>query len=674
MNYNKLSSIFRVNKILLFLVFFLPLNELYSQGDECSTSLQLTSLSNYCSAGATFTNVLSTQSPFSNATCWSSSVAKDVWFKFTSIGTDVLFSVNGYGYGANTLKRPNLAIYQGDCSTTINEMSCFSNVSTDNSTVYKGGLIIGTTYILRVTTETAFCGTFDICINNYTPAFEPASDCFGAAYLCDKSPVSVSVLNGSGTIQEGNIPGTCFDIAAESNSSWFKWTCKTSGNLTMDIVGANPSDDIDWILFEMTGGIDDCSTLVSLRCDISSCTNDLGTMTTGMMSTDTDITEPAGCTFPSLYNSYTQDVNLIANHSYALFVNNFSTSSAFTLNWGGTSQFKGPVADFTKDSIVLCNAEQFIFDGSSSSDYTNLNWSFSGLSSPTSAIGPGPHTVDFNFPGTYSIVLTANDASSCSSSKNITVIVPLVGGPEIDEVSTIEPICETKGTITLNLATGGVSPYLYSLNGIDFYTSNVFDSLTGGVYSLVIKDANGCLADSVIYLNPLLNFMKIDLVSIIDPICNIKGIVKVETFEGGIAPYSFTINGVDFYNSNVFNNISAGTYFLSVKDFNGCLADTIIHVNTASLNEVPIIPNCFTPNNDKINDEWYIESDCVEEFNCTILNRWGEIVKTMTTIEDRWNGLYKNDLLSDGVYTYVIDIKFYNSPSSKISGFITLLK
>ena len=211
-----------MNKTIVFLICLVTLNKADAQGDDCNSALQLTSVSNYCSSNGTFSNVLATPSSFLNATCWGGSVTKDVWFKFTSIGTDVLFSVNGLGFDANTLKRPNLAIYQGDCNTTITEMGCFSNASTNNSTIYKGGLIIGTTYLLRVSTEPSFSGTFDICINNYTPAFAPSSDCNGAAYLCDKSPVSVGVLNGSGSIQEGNIPGTCFDIAPESNSSWFK--------------------------------------------------------------------------------------------------------------------------------------------------------------------------------------------------------------------------------------------------------------------------------------------------------------------------------------------------------------------------------------------------------------------------------------------------------------------
>jgi gliding motility-associated-like protein len=247
--------------------------------------------------------------------------------------------------------------------------------------------------------------------------------------------------------------------------------------------------------------------------------------------------------------------------------------------------------------------------------------------------------------------------------------------PQIDVVSTIAPICSSKGTITASAVTGGVTPYTYSLNGVAFYNSNLFDSLTAGTYILSVKDSNGCLVDTAINLNsPSLNMPEIDVLSINEPFCNLKGIITVESVSGGQPPYWYSLNGVDFYNSNLFNNVSAGTYFLAVKDSNGCLADTIIDVHASFFNEVPIIPNCLTPNNDKINDEWYIESDCVEEFKCTILNRWGQIVKTMTDITEKWNGLYNDELLSEGVYTYILEIKYYNSPATTMSGFITLIR
>jgi hypothetical protein len=47
-------------------------------------------------------------------------------------------------------------------------------------------------------------------------------------------------------------------------------------------------------------------------------------------------------------------------------------------------------------------------------------------------------------------------------------------------------------SITVSAAAGGTAPYTYSINGGAFVSSNVFVGLTAGVYTITVKDANGC--------------------------------------------------------------------------------------------------------------------------------------------------------------------------------------
>jgi gliding motility-associated-like protein len=63
----------------------------------------------------------------------------------------------------------------------------------------------------------------------------------------------------------------------------------------------------------------------------------------------------------------------------------------------------------------------------------------------------------------------------------------------------VNPTCSnlSGGTITVN-ATGGITPYTYSINGGPFQASNVFSGLTQGIKSIVIRDAFcGTLTKSV---------------------------------------------------------------------------------------------------------------------------------------------------------------------------------
>ena len=41
------------------------------------------------------------------------------------------------------------------------------------------------------------------------------------------------------------------------------------------------------------------------------------------------------------------------------------------------------------------------------------------------------------------------------------------------------------------------------------------------------------------------------------------------------------------------------------------------------------LPNVFTPNADNANDVWFISGSCIQDIECVIVNRWGEIMTTL---------------------------------------------
>ena len=70
------------------------------------------------------------------------------------------------------------------------------------------------------------------------------------------------------------------------------------------------------------------------------------------------------------------------------------------------------------------------------------------------------------------------------------------------------------------------------------------------------------------------------------------------------------------------------------------------------------IPNAFTPNNDGINDTWFIETlEAYPHASVKVFNRYGQMVFDNHGNSTRWNGTFKGVLLSPGAYAYVIDLK-----------------
>ncbi|MBK7855798.1 MAG: SprB repeat-containing protein [Bacteroidetes bacterium] len=99
-------------------------------------------------------------------------------------------------------------------------------------------------------------------------------------------------------------------------------------------------------------------------------------------------------------------------------------------------------------------------------------------------------------PANYNIVV--QDANSCTatSAVNITepTVVAITGTPSVN----VDCNGANNGSITVN-ANGGTAPLQYSIdNGATYQAGNAFNNLAPANYSIVVQDANGCTATSVV--------------------------------------------------------------------------------------------------------------------------------------------------------------------------------
>jgi len=95
-------------------------------------------------------------------------------------------------------------------------------------------------------------------------------------------------------------------------------------------------------------------------------------------------------------------------------------------------------------------------------------------------------------PGSYT-ARVRNSAGCISAGTNVTInVLP----PALTVSGTAGTITTFGGTTTLTAnATGGTSPYSYSLNGVTFQSSNTF-TISAGTFTVSVIDANGCTATS----------------------------------------------------------------------------------------------------------------------------------------------------------------------------------
>lgn len=115
--------------------------------------------------------------------------------------------------------------------------------------------------------------------------------------------------------------------------------------------------------------------------------------------------------------------------------------------------------------------------------------------------------------------------------------------------------------------TGGTSPYKYSIDGINFQTSNTFENLDPKTYTVTVQDANECTNTTTV---------------VVEDVCSDLAVTaaveeyKVEaTATGGTAPYEFTLDGKT-QTTGIFTDVAAADYTLTVKDANACTATVAV--------------------------------------------------------------------------------------------------
>lgn len=201
------------------------------------------------------------------------------------------------------------------------------------------------------------------------------------------------------------------------------------------------------------------------------------------------------------------------------------------------------------------------------------------LSNPVTSDNCGVLTVFNNAPpqfteGTTSVIWTVNDING--NLNQCEQKVSVVHAPDISlSVSTTPVKCfgGNDGTATVSV-TNGVAPFSYAWSTSPVQTTATANGLTAGTYTITVKDANNCSANSSATVDQPAVGITGSIVTQKNVTCfgSATGSVTVAG-SGGTPPYQYNINGGAFQPSATFNNLAAGTYAIIVKDANGCVSN-----------------------------------------------------------------------------------------------------
>lgn len=698
------TNLFQMKKVYIAFILFFILYSTYDLKaqytfDNCQYAKSINISNDYCSNDAEFTNEEATPDPEFPNGCVFLKFQNGVWFSFIPLKTAVSIRVFGSGLGG-TMKNPKIVIFE-DCNTYLS-CSPGSTESTDELVI--DDLIIGKTYYIMIESSVGGEGSFKLCIDGFTPVPSPESDCKDGVVLCDKSSFIVESLIGAGQDKYEIDSNSC--IQEEFASSWHKWTCDNSGSLTFTLTPNNNdlriTDDLDFAVYELPNGIDDCTGKKMIRCMGSGANGDGNgnplplsqwadcNGPTGLRSSENDFSEDPGCNNNS--NNFIAPLNMVSGRSYVLIVNNYSRSGlGFKIDFGGTGTFLGPKADFDIDALNEFECDKTIrFTNKSTSQTDQIisySWAFGDGSAPIRSSNEGPIDVIYDSFGNKIVALTIESSRGCLVTKYLPIFVESCCADftlNVEGEST-NPICsKDKNGSILGKGSEGNPPYKYSIDGKNFQTVPIFYDLGAGKYNLFIQDRKGC-RDSII-------------IGIIDP----KPIIvdagpdqtinlgDHTTLDGDYLPPEYDVVHVWTPNYNMIDSSELDTevwpyddqkYTLTVvQEETGCTAqdDMVIYVNK---NRKIRIPNVFTPNGDGKNDYFtaYNVKAAIEIDQMFIYDRWGELVYKANKIPLGnnalgWDGDFKGQKVNPGVYVYLFMIRFLDDKILPFSGDITVIR
>ena len=369
---------------------------------------------------------------------------------------------------------------------------------------------------------------------------------------------------------------------------------------------------------------------------------------------------------------------------YTLNVTNISNGCSSSDQVTITQDIETPNVVLNSVEQLDCTIETVTLDGTGSS--TGSEFTYSWLDANENIIA-NDLIADIQNPGDYTLNIF-NTNNGCENSETI-LVTQNTNIPNAIAFTQYDPDCfgDINGFLEINSISGGIEPYVYSLNGNDFSTNPIYNNLAPGSYELLVQDANGCEITEMITINPGTE-VSIDLggdqdLALGDSVM-VEALVNIPTttIDTIIWNSPASVNCVDEdcleIGLNTFSSIQIAA---TIIDTNGCTDYEQITINMKKSRNV-FIPNVFSPDGDGYNDLFMInanERQVVNISNFRIFNRWGVVVYEKINAQPNdensaWDGYFKGKAMNPGVFIYTAEIEFIDGRKQLYKGDVTLMK
>ena len=344
-----------------------------------------------------------------------------------------------------------------------------------------------------------------------------------------------------------------------------------------------------------------------------------------------------------------------------------------------------PLAEAGSGFELTCSVEQDELSASGSSAGPNFTYQWT---TQNGNILDGANTSSplVDAVGIYNLLVT-NTQTGCTATDQ-TSVTENTNYPAAIELATDKPACGGQpGSITFTEVTGGVGPYLYSIdNGENFMSANEFGNLSPGTYNLVVQDVNGCEYDQVLtFPVPVEPQVTVDpeisiefgasttLTAAINiPLSQIDTIIWSPTETLTPTNNPLVVKAQPFHDTK---------YTVMIVNKDGCVdvAELIVRVSDPAI----WAPNAISPNiDDGVNDEFLIwaQQNTVQIIrSLQIYDRWGNQVFQAKDIQPNdpklgWDGTFRGKVMNPAVFVWWAEVVLIDGRSILMKGDVTIVQ
>ncbi|WP_029273215.1 T9SS type B sorting domain-containing protein [Flavobacterium sp. KJJ] len=350
-----------------------------------------------------------------------------------------------------------------------------------------------------------------------------------------------------------------------------------------------------------------------------------------------DATATAGATI-NWYSQATGGTPIATGSSYTTPILN--TTTTYYVDAGCESNRKSVIAVVNKTSATPTVASSDVsrcgpgtVNLQASTDVGVINW-YSSATGGTSIFTGNNFTTPILSSATIYYAESSNNG--CINTNRTPVNIKIYTPPAVidEEVS----MCQFQKK-TLDAGVAGMT-YLWS-NGATTQTTEIS---TGGTYTVDVTSPSpeSCTSRKTIKVEEH-EIPKIDRIDI-----NGTRVVIYLTKEQDYFEYS--VDGLNFQDSNVFYDVPGGLQTAYVKEKSGC-------GGTAQNFVVLVFPAFFTPNNDSYNDLWEVAGmENYPQAQVTIFDQYGKLLAQLSASRMSWDGTFNKIPLPASDYWYALKI------------------